>query len=89
MATDVPDHTVVMKKISAEEERELREIFNLVDEDRGGSISKEELRTLMETLGISATQEEIDKMVLEIDENSDGEIQVSVTHTHILTYTNI
>ena len=35
---------------------EFREIFSLVDRDGGGTISKDELKTLMSTLGIKATQ---------------------------------
>ena len=42
------------------------QIFNLVDKDGGGTISKEELGELMETLGINASQEEIDQMIAEI-----------------------
>ena len=38
--------------LSKEEEEELRQIFNLVDVDRGGSISQEELSQLLETLGM-------------------------------------
>ena len=33
-----------------------REIFNLVDLDKGGTISKEELKQLMNTLGLKPTQ---------------------------------
>ena len=40
----------------------------------GGSISNEELGELMDTLGINATQEEIDLMINEIDQDSNGEI---------------
>jgi calmodulin len=47
----------------------------LSDRDGGGSISKEELGQLMETLGIHASPDEIDMMVNEIDKNNDGEIQ--------------
>ena len=64
-----------MKELSAEEIAELREIFNLVDEDRGGSISQTELQHLMATVGVHTTKEELDKIVAEIDENNDGEIQ--------------
>jgi EF-hand domain pair len=53
----------------------VRQIFNLVDRDKGGSISKSELAQLMDTLAINASQQEIDLMVLEIDKNNDGEIQ--------------
>jgi calmodulin len=46
----------------------------LVDRDGGGTISKAELGELMETLGIEASQEEIDHMVDEIDEDGNGNI---------------
>eukprot|EP01083_Nonionella_stella_P013487 37948_1 len=62
-------------ELTQDEITELREIFNLVDEDRGGSISKEELQQLMATVGIHTTQAEIDQIVAEIDKNNDGEIQ--------------
>ena len=55
----------------------LFQIFNLVDRDKGGSISKSELAQLMDTLAINASQQEIDLMIGEIDKNNDGEIQVS------------
>jgi Ca2+-binding EF-hand superfamily protein len=57
-----------MDHLTAEEIAEFREIFNLVDRDGEGSISKAELADLMETLGIKATQEEIDEMIAEIDQ---------------------
>lgn len=66
--------TSTAQQLSAEELGEFREIFNLVDRDGGGSISKEELGELMDTLGINASQEEIDLMINEIDTDNNGEI---------------
>eukprot|EP01039_Chlorochromonas_danica_P020033 gene20033-24368_t len=63
-----------MEKISPEELAEFREIFNLVDRDGGGSISKLELAELLETLGIDADVEEIDRMIAEIDQDGNGTI---------------
>ena len=60
--------------LTAEELAEFREIFNLVDLDKGGTISKEELRQLMNTLGLKPTQEELNSMVEEIDTDGNGEI---------------
>jgi len=60
--------------LTNEELAEFREIFNLVDRDGGGTITKEELGELMDTLGIDATPEEIDLMINEIDQDSNGEI---------------
>eukprot|EP00449_Zooxanthella_nutricula_P015545 CAMPEP_0198546120 /NCGR_PEP_ID=MMETSP1462-20131121/66320_1 /TAXON_ID=1333877 /ORGANISM="Brandtodinium nutriculum, Strain RCC3387" /LENGTH=163 /DNA_ID=CAMNT_0044276549 /DNA_START=23 /DNA_END=514 /DNA_ORIENTATION=+ len=60
--------------LSDEDLQEFREIFNLVDSDKGGSIGTEELSRLMDTLGIRTTPEELKLMVSEIDENGNGEI---------------
>lgn len=62
-------------RLTKEEEKEFREVFNLVDRDKGGTISKEELAQLMKTLSINASQQELDLMIDEIDTNNDGEIQ--------------
>lgn len=62
----VCDYT--MDKLTPEEIAEFREIFNLVDKDGGGSITKVELADLMDTLGIDASPEEIDAMISEIDQ---------------------
>ena len=66
--------TTVVTKMSKEELAEFREIFDLVDKDKGGSISRDELGELMDTLGIRASKAEIDLMINEIDEDNNGEI---------------
>ena len=66
--------STVVTKMSKEELAEFREIFDLVDKDKGGSISRDELGELMDTLGIWASKEEIDLMINEIDEDNNGEI---------------
>eukprot|EP00743_Colponemidia_sp_Colp-15_P002531 GILK01002743.1.p1 GENE.GILK01002743.1~~GILK01002743.1.p1 ORF type:complete len:168 (-),score=33.75 GILK01002743.1:747-1214(-) len=67
--------TTQFAHLTAEEIQEFREIFNLVDKDGGGSISKEELGELMATLGIKSTKEELDLMISEIDQDNNGEIE--------------
>ena len=51
---------------------ELREVFNMVDLNRSGSISVDELSSLLRTLGVSCSQHELKLMVEEIDENGNG-----------------
>jgi len=63
-----------MDQLSKEEIEEFREIFNLVDRDGGGEITKDELGELMDTLGIDATPEEIDAMISELDQDGSGSI---------------
>ena len=60
--------------LSADELAEFREIFKLVDRDGSGTITKEELGELMDTLGIDASAEEVDMMISEIDTDSNGSI---------------
>jgi len=76
-----------MDKLSAEEISEFREIFNLVDKDGGGSITKVELADLMDTLGIDASPEEIDAMIFEIDQGKYINIALSIGMTpHIFDF---
>ena len=57
-----------------EEVAEFREIFNLVDLDGGGSIDLDELKDLMDLLGMNASKDEMEAMVNEIDSEGTGEI---------------
>jgi calmodulin len=60
--------------LSPEEISEFREIFNLVDRDGGGTITKEELQELMDTLQIRSKPEEIEQMINDIDKDKSGTI---------------
>ncbi|KAI8925223.1 hypothetical protein BC831DRAFT_277965 [Entophlyctis helioformis] len=53
--------------------QELAEIFSLVDVDHGGTISRQELESLMATVGFKASRDELDEMMNEIDKGT-GEI---------------
>lgn len=59
----------------SEEVSEFREIFDLVDKDKGGSISLEELGDLlMDTLGINCTALEVRQISAAVDADKDGSI---------------
>ena len=53
---------------------EYREIFELVDTDKGGSIDAEELRKLVDLLNMDTSEDELDEMMKEIDTTGEGEI---------------
>ena len=53
---------------------EFKEIFNLVDRDGGGTITAEEMGSLIETLGIYAKPEEVRQLVAQIDKDRNGAI---------------
>ena len=48
---------------------ELREAFSLFDCDGDGTITKQELGTVMEKLGMASSHEELDEMIKEVDED--------------------
>lgn len=64
----------IQHHLSDEELAEFREIFDLVDEDKGGSISRAELKKLMITLRLKPTEEELDAMMKEVDADGSGDI---------------
>uniref|UniRef100_A0A7S0ZKG0 EF-hand domain-containing protein n=1 Tax=Timspurckia oligopyrenoides TaxID=708627 RepID=A0A7S0ZKG0_9RHOD len=53
---------------------EMKEAFNVFDRDGNGRISRDELRAVMNSLGESMNNEELDRMIGEADKNGDGEI---------------
>lgn len=55
-------------------DKELREAFKVFDRDGTGTISREELKAVMKSLGENLTEEEIDEMLKLADKDGDGQI---------------
>ncbi|XP_012938778.1 calmodulin-A [Aplysia californica] len=75
MLEDIPEKvedTNILDKYSQTQIRELREAFRLFDKDGDGSISTEELGTVMRNLGQFPSTDELNQMLQEIDINGDG-----------------
>lgn len=62
----------ILTKYSDSQIRELREAFRLFDKDGDGSISTEELGTVMRNLGQFPSMDELNQMLKEIDIDGDG-----------------
>lgn len=60
--------------ISKSQMKEFREAFRFFDKDGDGSITKEELGSVMRSLGQFARMEELQEMLLEIDADGDGNV---------------
>ncbi len=56
------------------EDEELRQAFKVFDADGNGTISKVELKRVMDMLGEKLSDAQIDEMMKEADLNGDGEI---------------
>ena len=64
--------TVGGLEVSEQELEELRQLFNMVDTDGGGTISEGEVHDLMSMLGMNISALEVRTMVREIDINGKG-----------------
>ena len=64
-----------MSKLSAEQTAELKKAFEVMDANKDGVVTKDELKTLLKGLGEEVTDEVVDEMIKIADENGDGKIQ--------------
>lgn len=65
----------VMDVLTDTQVAEFKEVFALFDVDGNGSVSATELGTVMRSLGQNPTEEEITKMVKEVDNDGSGNIE--------------
>lgn len=63
------------KYLNEQQERKLKEIFDLFDKDKSGAISKDELGTALRAMGQTPTESEIDEFLKEADTNKSGQIE--------------
>ena len=59
---------------TVEQIAEFKEVFALFDKDGDGTITKNELCTVMQSLGQDPTDQDLDDMINEIDQDGNGEI---------------
>ena len=65
--------TIVQKKMqSDEDERELRDIFRVLDKEKKGEVNVNELRWILKNLGDDLTEEDIDDMIADVDTDGSG-----------------
>lgn len=73
--------------LTEERVHDLKKIFAIANTNQSGIIGRKQFIDLMNLLRISPTEEELDKMMTEMDENGDGEIEfeefaVAMVHTY-------
>ncbi|CAO3618426.1 unnamed protein product [Mucor fragilis] len=67
--------TIMSRMKGADEtENDLLEAFKVFDKDQDGSITQDELRSVMTNLGQKLTSQELDEMIKEADTDGDGKI---------------
>merc|ERR1711967_134935 len=60
--------------LSEDQVEEIREAFNLFDADQSGAIDVRELKAAMRALGFEIKKEELKKMIADIDNDGNGDI---------------
>lgn len=65
------------KMKDTDSEEEIREAFKVFDRDNNGFISAAELRHVMTSIGEKLTDDEVDEMIREADQDGDGRIDCS------------
>ncbi|UJR09634.1 hypothetical protein I4U23_013867 [Adineta vaga] len=63
-----------MAQLTANQERELHEAFDLFDSDHSGKISSIELRKVLQALNIKASDTELKQLMDQMDSDRSGEI---------------
>lgn len=67
--------TIMAQKVKqTDSDAELRAAFDVFDKDGNGTISADELRHLMKSIGEELTDQDIDEMIKEADKDGDGNI---------------
>src|SRR3954463_5478401 len=79
---DFPEFLTMMarKMKDTDSEEEIREAFKVFDRDNNGFISAAELRHVMTSIGEKLTDDEVDEMIREADQDGDGRIDCEITH---------
>jgi calmodulin len=78
--------TMMARKMKdTDSEEEIREAFKVFDRDNNGFISAAELRHVMTSIGEKLTDDEVDEMIREADQDGDGRIDCECFHAvHLL-----
>jgi calmodulin len=65
--------SIVRKKFQDDEdERELREMFRILDKEKRGEVNTQELRWILKNLGDDLTEADIDDMIADVDTDGSG-----------------
>ncbi len=71
--------TMMARKMKdTDSEEEIREAFKVFDRDNNGFISAAELRHVMTSIGEKLTDDEVDEMIREADQDGDGRIDCTL-----------
>jgi calmodulin len=74
------------KMKDTDSEEEIREAFKVFDRDNNGFISAAELRHVMTSIGEKLTDDEVDEMIREADQDGDGRIDCTLNLSQLFIF---
>jgi calmodulin len=81
--------TMMARKMKdTDSEEEIREAFKVFDRDNNGFISAAELRHVMTSIGEKLTDDEVDEMIREADQDGDGRIDCELLEIRYIVPTS-
>ena len=63
-----------MSKLSADQIAELKKAFDVMDENKDGQVTRDELKKLLQGLGEEVTDEVVNEMIAIADTDGDGKV---------------
>merc|ERR1712048_1467231 len=84
---DFPEFLDMMsrKMKDADSEEQIKEAFRVFDADNNGFITAKELRIVMANLGEKLTNEEVEEMIKEADQDGDGRVNFEESASMMVT----
>ncbi|KAI9288547.1 hypothetical protein BC943DRAFT_316831 [Umbelopsis sp. AD052] len=73
---DFEEFLVLTQNLKSDQIDYIRDAFDAFDADKSGTISREELKNVMDSLNEHLTEDEIDEMIREADKDGDGKINL-------------
>ncbi|KAI8582858.1 hypothetical protein K450DRAFT_225157 [Umbelopsis ramanniana AG] len=73
---DFEEFLVLTQNLKSDQADYIRDAFDAFDADKSGTISREELKNVMNSLNEHLTEDEIDEMIREADKDGDGKIDL-------------
>ncbi|GFN91173.1 calmodulin-like protein [Plakobranchus ocellatus] len=79
-----PAHECEKKEVSEEEKREIREAFDILDEDGDGKLSLDEMRTLLQSQFMVFTDAQANELLAELDTDKSGTIEFEEFEKYVI-----
>ncbi|XP_071160618.1 calmodulin-like isoform X3 [Mytilus edulis] len=73
------------ERLSEEQKKEIKELFDLFDVDKSGTVSLDELAKIVRGLGSNPTEAELKEMFAEVDKDGSGNIDIDEFTTYYAT----